>query len=105
MKFLPRVVMISVDSERDTTETLGHYVQSFHSSFYGAMGMDDSVQSMAREMGIAYAKIANNSDAKNYDIEHSGAIMLFNPQGELIAFFTTPHRADLLAKDYMMLAT
>jgi protein SCO1/2 len=58
-------------------------------------------------MGIAYAKIAlpSSAEGENYDMQHSGAIMLFNPQGELAAFFTTPHQATLLAKDYRLLVT
>lgn len=62
---------------------------------------------MTHEMGIAYAKINNkeSSEPENYDIQHSGAVMLFNPQGELNAFFTTPHHADLLAKDYVLLVS
>lgn len=105
IKNLPHVVMISIDPERDTLDKLGHYVRSFHSTFYGARGEEDSIKLMTREMGIAYGKVINkdNTDPQNYDVQHSGALMLFNPQGELNAFFTTPHRADLLAKDYMLL--
>jgi protein SCO1 len=104
---LPRVVMISVDPERDDQDKLGKYVSSFHPNFYGARGDDISIKAMTREMGIAYAKIMdqNSNDPKNYDVQHSGAVMLFNRQGELNAFFTTPHRADLLAKDYMLLVS
>ncbi|MFJ1268915.1 SCO family protein [Legionella lytica] len=107
VKDLPRVVMISIDPERDDQEKLGSYVSSFHPDFYGARGEETSIKAMTREMGIAYAKIMEKdaSDPKNYDMQHSGALMLFNPQGELNAFFTTPHRADLLAKDYIQLVS
>lgn len=107
VKDLPHVVMISIDPERDDQEKLGKYVTSFHPNFYGARGDDLSIKAMTREMGIAYAKVMDkdSNDPKNYDVQHSGAVMLFNPQGELNAFFTTPHRADLLAKDYMLLVS
>ncbi|HHF7373553.1 SCO family protein [Legionella bozemanae] len=106
VKNLPRVVMISIDPERDNQEKLGSYVTSFHPDFYGARGDEESIKLMTREMGIAYAKvIEQGNDSKNYDIQHSGALMLFNPQGELNAFFTTPHHADLLAKDYLLLVS
>jgi protein SCO1/2 len=107
IKNLPHVVMISIDPERDNPDKLGHYVSSFHTSFYGATGNEDSLQSMTREMGIAYGKVAirDSTDSLNYDVQHSGALMLFNTQGELNAFFTTPHHADLLAKDYMLLVS
>lgn len=107
VKDLPHVVMISIDPDRDDQEKLGKYVTSFHPDFYGARGDDIAIKAMTREMGIAYAKIMDkdSNDPKNYDVQHSGALMLFNPQGELNAFFTTPHRADLLAKDYMLLVS
>ncbi|CCD07737.1 SCO family protein [Legionella pneumophila] len=107
VKNLPQVVMISIDPQRDSLDKLGSYVTSFHKSFYGARGEEDSIKSMTHEMGIAYAKINNkeSSEPENYDIQHSGAVMLFNPQGELNAFFTTPHHADLLAKDYVLLVS
>ncbi|WP_058533097.1 SCO family protein [Legionella saoudiensis] len=107
VKDLPRVVMISIDPDRDDQEKLGNYVSSFHPDFYGARGEEASIKAMTREMGIAYAKIMekDTSDPKSYDMQHSGALMLFNPQGELNAFFTTPHHADLLAKDYIQLVS
>ncbi len=102
---LPQVVMISVDPERDSLEKLGHYVTAFDAHFSGARGDEDSIKAMTRDMGIAYIKVAgkNIHDPENYDIEHTGTVMLFNPQSELVAFFTTPHQADLLAKDYTLL--
>lgn len=102
---LPQVVMISVDPSRDSVEKLGHYVKAFDRHFYGARGDESAIKSMTTEMGIAYLKVARNKtdDDSDYDIEHTGSIMLFNPEGELAAFFTTPHQADLLAKDYMLL--
>ena len=104
---LPHVVMVSIDPARDNHEKLSHYVTSFHPSFYGARGDDQSIKSMTREMGIVYAKISDKeaNDPLNYDMQHSSALMLFNPQGELNAFFTTPHHADFLAKDYLLLVS
>jgi protein SCO1/2 len=104
---LPQVVMISIDPERDSLEKLGHYVNSFHSTFYGARGEEEAVHLLTREMGVAYEKIINkeSNDPGAYDVQHSGTVILFNPQGELNAFFTTPHHADLLAKDYMLLVS
>lgn len=105
VKDLPHVVMITIDPERDDQEKLKNYVTSFHPAFYGARGEETSIKAMTREMGIAYAKVLDkdSKDTNNYDVQHSGALMLFNPQGELNAFFTTPHHADLLAKDYILL--
>jgi protein SCO1/2 len=107
IKDLPQVVMISIDPERDSLEKLSSYVKSFNNTFSGAIGGNKAIRLMTREMGIAYVKIANkdSNELPPYDIQHSGAVMLFNPQAELNAFFTTPHHADSLAKDYMLLVS
>ena len=105
VKALPSVVMVSVDPGRDSLDKLDHYVKAFNPHFYGARGDEKSINKITQEMGIAYAKIAlqGSVDAQNYDIEHTGTVILFNPQGELSAFFTVPHKAPLLAKDYLLL--
>lgn len=104
---LPKVVMVSVDPQRDSLDKLDHYVRAFNPHFYGARGDEEVVRKMTREMGIAYAKVElpNSQNSENYDMQHSAALMLFNPQGELTAFFTTPHQAELLAKDYQLLVS
>lgn len=106
-KQLPHVVMVSVDAERDTLDKLAHYVKSFNPHFYGARGDDASIKEMTQELGIAYAKIAKPSgeSTQQYDIEHTGTVILFNPEGKLSAFFTSPHQASLLAKDYQQLVS
>lgn len=104
VKTMPKVVMISIDPKRDSLDKLGHYVTAFDKHFYGARGSEETVKAMTHEMGVAYEKVAlSASESENYDIQHSGTVMLFNPKGELNAFFTSPHRADLLAEDYLLL--
>ena len=106
-KALPHVVMISVDPERDSLDKLDHYVKAFDPHFYGARGDERSIAMMTQEMGIVYTKIAlqGHTDPQNYNIEHTGTVMLFNPMGKLSAFFTAPHQASLLDKDYLSLVS
>lgn len=105
LKNLPQVVMITLDPERDSLDKLKAYTETFDPHFYGARGDNESVKQMTREMGVMYAKVAmqDKTDPEAYDIQHSGTIMLFNPEGKLSAFFTTPHHAAVLAKDYQLL--
>lgn len=104
-RVLPNVVMVTLDPERDNLEHLGHYVKAFDPHFYGARGDNDAIRVMTRDMGIAYAKIVRKgtNDSQQDDIEHTGAVMLFNPQGHLVAFFTTPHSAEHIASDFLLL--
>ena len=104
---LPQVVMVSVDPARDTLPKLAHYVKAFDPHFYGARGNSKAVHQLAKELGIAYIKVAaeRGEPAENYNIQHSGAVMLFNPEGELIAFFTPPLKAKGLASDFELLVS
>lgn len=104
---MPNVVMVSIDPKRDSLEVLGNYVKAFNPHFSGARGDKDAIKSMTRELGIAYAKVALNGqkDADHYDIEHTGTVLLFNPQGELTAFFTSPQNANNLAEDFLLLTS
>lgn len=102
----PEVVMVTLDPERDDPVRLAQYVKAFDPGFLGAYGSMQAVKMLAHEMGIASERIASNPDhPQQYNIEHSGAIMLINPHGELVAFFTPPHQAVFIAQDYKLLNT
>ena len=100
---LPQVVLVSVDPERDTVERMHTYVKSFNPSFIGATGEADAIAAMTKEIGVAYIKLSDPNGSDDYDIEHTGAIMLFNPDGNLAGFFTTPHEPEKIAADFKKL--
>lgn len=92
---LPQVTMVTVDPEHDGLEALKTYVKGFNSKFTGAVPDAKMLKRVAREVGVAYQKVSGDSD----NIEHTGAILLFNPQGELAGFFTYPHVAGDMVHD------
>ncbi|MDF1677102.1 MAG: SCO family protein [Legionellaceae bacterium] len=102
---LPQVIMVSIDPSRDDLAGLRRYVTAFHPSFQGARGSEEMTHAMTKALGVAYAKIEKdpNAPATEDDIEHTGAVMMFNPEGDLAAFFTSPHQAKNLAADYQLL--
>lgn len=95
----PQVVFISIDPERDSVEKLADYVHGFDKRFKGAVGDNQQVSRLAREVGVVYDQDVKKDPNTNYDIIHSGAIILFNPQGELAGFFNYPQKAADLAAD------
>ncbi len=96
----PRVAMVSIDPNRDSIEKLKTYMTSFNQDFIGLRGEKDGIEKMTKELGIVYMKVMSpDNDDKNYDIDHSGTLLLFNPQGNLHALFSMPHEADNIAKD------
>jgi len=86
---LPKIVMVSVDPERDSQEKMNQYVTTFNSSFIGIRA--DIEETVALE--------------KHYTINHTAEVLLFNPDGRLQAYLAYPHKADQMAKDYKLLLT
>ena len=93
---VPAVLLISVDPERDTPAVLKTYLAGFDPSFTGLTGDPEAVRAFASALGVPYRKIPMDGD---YMMDHSTAIMLVNPGGQLAALFAGPHRADVLLRD------
>ena len=93
----PRVVFVSVDPERDTPRNLGGYVAAFGEDVLGVTGPHDQLRKLTRALGVAYAR--EDGDSPGYLVEHSAALLLVNPEGELQAVFTPPHEPDVIARD------
>lgn len=100
---LPHVVFISIDPAHDSLEKIKAYVQAFNPYFYGATAEEKNIRSMTKELGIAYEQVHAINAPQQSDLQHSGVIILFNPQGKVTAFFTTPHNAQKLVEDYQLL--
>jgi protein SCO1/2 len=94
-----QVYFVSVDPERDKPEILAAYVTYFNPAFIGATAALEKLTPLTRSLGIAH-DIRNKSEAStDYDVDHSSAIVLINPQGEFAGLFGAPHDALALARD------
>jgi protein SCO1 len=88
----PQVIFVSVDPERDKIEMLGDYVRYFDEDFVGVTGESKMINALAVQMSVVYMRVPSEADdPKNYLVDHSAAILLLNPQGQLAAFLTAPH--------------
>ncbi len=96
---LPQIVFISVDPEQDTPAVIKTYLSSFNSAFLGATGSKQQLDTLTQEMSVLYARVAQAGDAAHYTIDHSGTIIIINPQGEFYGVFTLPHDAQKIAAD------
>jgi protein SCO1 len=98
----PRVVMISVDPERDTPERLAAYVKGFDPAFVGATGTKPAIDELAKRMGVLVATRPLDGDA--YTVDHTTSLFLVGPDGALRALFSAPHEPDKIAADYRRIA-
>lgn len=81
------VLLITVDPARDTPEVLGAYAAGFHPDFLGITGELPQLRKLALEWQSGFEPAAGGAD---YQVEHSGNLVLINPAGELHAFLRPP---------------
>ncbi len=94
---LPRIVLVSVDPERDTPELMGRYVDYFGSGNLGVTGDLDELLKLTSALGIYFEK--QPGDDENYNVDHSAAVLLVNPDGAFHALFSGPHVVDSYVHD------
>jgi protein SCO1/2 len=96
-KIIPRIVLVSVDPERDTGDVLGRYVDYFGADNLGVTGELAELIKLTAALGIYFEK-AGIGDG-NYTVNHSPAVLLINPDAEFSALFSGPHVADDFVHD------
>lgn len=103
VKALPDVLFISVDPERDTPESLKEYIAFFNKNFNAATADKANILSLASQIGVAYHIQDHKQGDLNYSVDHTAAIFLINPNGNLYGIFRSPHDADKMAVDLINL--
>lgn len=96
---IPKVLFISIDPERDTTEKLASYVTYFNKDFIAATGPDAALKNITKQLAAFYAKTPGASGDINemdYLMDHSAVLILINPKAEIQAFFQGPHYPELI---------
>lgn len=94
-----QVYFVSVDPERDTPEILAAYVTYFNADFIGATAQPEKLTPLTQSLGIAHNIRNKTEGSTSYDVDHSSAIVLINPQAEYAGLFGAPHAALVMARD------
>jgi protein SCO1 len=93
-------VLISVDPETDTPEYLQQYFDKapYHNlPFLGVTGDNKELTKLTNKLGIF---IQEGQVPHDGHLEHSGTLLLINPQGEFTALFNNPDNPKLIARDF-----
>jgi protein SCO1/2 len=94
---LPRIVLVSVDPERDTPEIIGQYVDYFGDGNLGITGSLEELSRLTTGLGIYFQKQATDDD--NYLVDHSAAVLVVDPEGRFSALFSGPHNVENFVHD------
>jgi protein SCO1/2 len=100
---MPQVVLVSVDPANDTLEKLGNYVASYNPHFQGATGDKAEIDKLAASLNILVTQTPMGQKVGAQAIDHSGAILLIDPTGKLIAVFSLPHDPAAMARDFELI--
>lgn len=91
-----RVVLVTVDPQRDSPEQLKKYLGFFDPSFLGLTGAQEDLQKLASAVSIPY--IPADTSQENYTVDHSGNLVILGPDGTQRGFIRAPLNNDKLAE-------
>jgi protein SCO1/2 len=94
----PRVVFVSVDPARDTPPVMKAYVAYFDPDFIGASGPEAELKKLADALYLPYALVPTG-DGTQYQVEHSGGLVLVNAQAQAVAYFSPPLQVAPIVED------
>jgi protein SCO1/2 len=90
-----RVVLVTVDPNRDTPEQLKKYLNYFDAGFIGWTGEQATIQKLANAVSIPF--IPADTSKENYTVDHSGNLVLIGPDGTQRGFIRAPINTTKLA--------
>lgn len=96
-----RVVMVSIDPNRDTPAQLKQYLGYFDPAYVGLTGELADIQKLAGAVGIPF--IPGDTSRENYTVDHSGNLVLLGPDGTQRGFVRAPLNPGKLAEQLPLL--
>lgn len=94
----PQVVFVSVDPRRDDPATLREYLAHFDAGFVGVTGPAAEIERLTRALYLPFSHVGD-VESGDYTVDHSGALILVDPQARALAYFTAPHDPESLLAD------
>lgn len=83
-----RVVLVSVDPNRDTPQQLKTYLGYFDKQFVGLTAPVETIQKLANAVSIPF--IPADTNKPNYTVDHSGNLAILGPDGTQRGFIRAP---------------
>ena len=95
-------IFISVDPKRDTAMTIKQYTGYFDPSIIGVTGTDLALRNLTQQLDAQF-EVGPMIDKNSYQVYHTSAIFLINPQGQFVALLTPPFDISTLSKRFIVL--
>lgn len=93
-----KILFVSVDPHRDTSEKLQAYVQAFDNHAIGLTGTEKQVADVARRYRVAYEIEKPKAESPdNYQVAHSRGVYIFDAHGKAVLLASDSERVQALA--------
>lgn len=93
-----QVVLMTIDPAHDTPAVLGQYVKAFDPSFVGVSASEQETKRILENFK-AFAEKVKGKDGKTYSFDHTAAIYLYDPQGNLRLFVRPQEKNEKVVAD------
>ncbi|MCA1780094.1 MAG: SCO family protein [Xanthomonadaceae bacterium] len=99
----PQVVFVSVDPARDDGQAMREYVGFFDPDFRAVTGDDEALVRLTSQVGAQFWRGAPD-EGGFYTVDHSGMIVIIDPQGRMVGRFAQPLEPAAMAADLFTLS-
>ena len=93
-----RPILISIDPERDTVETMAQYVSHFHPRMTGLTGTAEQIATAARAYRVYYERVEDPGSHAAYTMDHSSIVYLMDKEGQFITHFGPGTKPEKMAE-------
>ena len=95
-------VFISVDPKRDTAAILKQYTGYFDPSIISVTGSELELRNLTGQLGALF-EVEPTPDKESYQVYHTSALFLINPQGQYAALLTPPFDISTISRRFSVL--
>lgn len=90
-----QVILVSVDPDRDTPESLQPYMRYFSSDFMALTGSNASLASLATDLNGFYSRVDGTAEMP-YLMDHSANVVILDRDWRYRGFIVPPHSPEQL---------
>jgi len=104
LNYPKQLIFVSVDPNRDLPDKLKSYVEYYNPDFIGVTGPLIEITKLTKQLGVLYAYDNHGKTDGSYSVDHSAQIYLIDPNANLRAIFSAPHKAVEISDNFLKLA-